>query len=121
MPCFSTASRLRLVGIAATVLAVLSCSGATSLSSKTSTSTTIRSAGSGSACLPDQEALVSKLEGLEASRDALVGVYAVDTDTRAELAYRADERFAFASTGKALLAAVVLDELTTQQLSRRLT
>jgi beta-lactamase class A len=129
MPCFSTASRLRLVGIAATVLAVLGCSsatevadpsGATTLSSTTSTSTTIRSAGSGSACLPDQEALVSKLEGLEASRDALVGVYAVDTDTRAELAYRADERFAFASTGKALLAAVVLDELTTQQLSRRL-
>ncbi|HEU4674652.1 MAG TPA: class A beta-lactamase, partial [Motilibacteraceae bacterium] len=35
-------------------------------------------------------------------------------------AYRGDERFAFASTIKALAAAVVLDELSTGELSRRL-
>jgi len=45
---------------------------------------------------------------LEAAYDARVGVYAVDTGSGATLGYRADERFAYASSIKALLAAGVL-------------
>nr|WP_082518999.1 class A beta-lactamase [Leifsonia sp. Leaf336] len=45
---------------------------------------------------------------LEAEHDARVGVYAVDTGTGAHIAYRADERFGYASTYKALAAAAVL-------------
>ncbi len=45
---------------------------------------------------------------LEAEHDARVGVYAIDTGTGKQIAYRADERFGYASTHKALAAAAVL-------------
>ncbi|MCP2168434.1 beta-lactamase class A [Goodfellowiella coeruleoviolacea] len=45
---------------------------------------------------------------LEARFDARLGVYAVDTGTGRTLTHRADERFAYASTHKALSAAAVL-------------
>ncbi|KRF31492.1 class A beta-lactamase [Yonghaparkia sp. Soil809] len=48
------------------------------------------------------------LADLEGEYDARVGVYAVDTGSGETVAYREDERFAYASTFKALLAAVVL-------------
>ncbi|MFC5291128.1 class A beta-lactamase [Actinokineospora guangxiensis] len=48
------------------------------------------------------------LRALERKFDARLGVYAVDTATGATLAHRADERFAFCSTFKALAAAAVL-------------
>jgi beta-lactamase class A len=48
------------------------------------------------------------LRALEREFDARLGVYAVDTATGATLAHRADERFAFCSTFKALAAAAVL-------------
>lgn len=48
------------------------------------------------------------LAELEGAYDARVGVYAVDTGSGETVAYREDERFAYASTVKALLAAVVL-------------
>ncbi|RMI43897.1 class A beta-lactamase [Streptomyces triticirhizae] len=47
---------------------------------------------------------------LEGEFDALLGVHAVDTGTGREVAHRADERFAYASTFKALLVGAVLDE-----------
>lgn len=49
-----------------------------------------------------------ELKALEAASDARVGVFAVDTGTGRQIAYRADERFGFASTYKALAAAAVL-------------
>ncbi|MCI0158168.1 class A beta-lactamase [Leifsonia shinshuensis] len=49
-----------------------------------------------------------ELEALESEHGARVGVYAVDTGTGKQLAYRADERFGYASTYKALAAAAVL-------------
>ncbi len=49
-----------------------------------------------------------RLEALEREYGARLGVYAVDTGTGATLAHRADERFAFCSTFKALAAAAVL-------------
>ncbi|MEV6179426.1 class A beta-lactamase [Streptomyces sp. NPDC052015] len=45
---------------------------------------------------------------LERTFDARLGVYAVDTGTGREVAYRDRERFAYASTFKALAAAAVL-------------
>ncbi|MER5456680.1 class A beta-lactamase [Micromonospora sp. NPDC002389] len=46
---------------------------------------------------------------LEREFGARLGVYAVDTGTGRTVAHRADERFAYASTFKALAAAAVLD------------
>jgi beta-lactamase class A len=45
---------------------------------------------------------------LEEEFDARLGVYALDTGTGREVAWRADERFAYASTVKALAAGAVL-------------
>ncbi len=46
---------------------------------------------------------------LEDEFDARLGVYAIDTGTGDAIEWRADERFAFASTYKALAAGAVLD------------
>ncbi|MBO1737429.1 class A beta-lactamase [Leifsonia sp. TF02-11] len=48
------------------------------------------------------------LEALESEHGARVGVYAIDTGTGKQIAYRADERFGYASTYKALAAGAVL-------------
>ncbi|MDN4598436.1 class A beta-lactamase [Leifsonia virtsii] len=48
------------------------------------------------------------LADLEKQYDATLGVYAVDTGSGRSVAYRADERFAYASTSKALLAGALL-------------
>ncbi|WDZ83953.1 class A beta-lactamase [Micromonospora cathayae] len=55
---------------------------------------------------------------LEKEFDARLGVYAIDTGTGRTMGYRADERFAYASTFKALAAAEVLDGTTDAELNR---
>ncbi|WP_144127882.1 class A beta-lactamase [Catellatospora sichuanensis] len=55
---------------------------------------------------------------LETRFDARLGVYAIDTGTGRTVEHRADERFAYASTFKALAAAAVLDTTTAEQLDR---
>lgn len=50
----------------------------------------------------------SALRRLERRADARIGVYAVDTGDGRVLAHRADTRFAYASTFKALLAGAIL-------------
>jgi beta-lactamase class A len=55
---------------------------------------------------------------LEQSFGSRLGVYAVDTGTGREIAYRADERFAYASTFKALAAAAVLQQNELADLDR---
>lgn len=62
----------------------------------------------------------SRFVALERSRDARLGVVAIDTGSGETIAYRADERFALASTVKVPLAAVVLDRLSARDLERRL-
>lgn len=64
-----------------------------------------------------QAALGDRLERREGGR---VGVHLLDTGTGQSVGHRQDERFAFASTVKALLAAVVLDRLPEAGLERRL-
>jgi len=56
---------------------------------------------------------------LEEQFDARLGVYAVDTETDEAVSWRADERFAYASTIKALAAAVVLDQTTDAELDEQ--
>ena len=58
---------------------------------------------------------------LESTFDARLGVYAIDTGTGREIAYRADERFAYASTFKALAAAAVLQRTEPAELDRVVT
>lgn len=56
------------------------------------------------------------LAGIERRYHARLGVYAVDTGTRRTVAYRADERFAYCSTFKALAAGALLRRSTQAQL-----
>jgi beta-lactamase class A len=53
---------------------------------------------------------------LQTKYDARLGVYAVDTGSGQEVSFRADERFAYASTFKALAAAAILDTTTPPEL-----
>ncbi|MFI6785663.1 serine hydrolase [Micromonospora sp. NPDC050276] len=55
---------------------------------------------------------------LEKRFGARLGVYAIDTGNGRTVRYRADERFAYASTFKALAVAEVLDETTDSELDR---
>jgi beta-lactamase class A len=50
----------------------------------------------------------NKFKQLEQQFTARLGVYAVDTGTKQEVAYNADARFAYASTFKAFIAGAVL-------------
>ncbi|MFE6308279.1 class A beta-lactamase [Nocardiopsis sp. NPDC057823] len=58
---------------------------------------------------------------LEAEYGARLGVYAVDIGTGEEVAYRADERFAYASTFKALAAGALLAEHTLEEMEEVVT
>jgi beta-lactamase class A len=59
--------------------------------------------------------------GLETQFDARLGVYAIDTGSGRMVEHRADERFAFCSTFKALASAALLDQLEPADLDRRVT
>lgn len=58
---------------------------------------------------------------LESQYDARIGVYAFDTATEKSIAYRADERFAFASTYKALAVGVMLKQKSMNDLDEIIT
>lgn len=60
-------------------------------------------------------------ERLEAEFDARVGVYAVDTATGRTVQWRADERFAYASTYKALAAGAILAATSPGELAEKVT
>jgi beta-lactamase class A len=60
-----------------------------------------------------------RLPELEQRFDARLGVYALNTGTGRELAYRADERFAMCSVFKALAAAAVLQRTPPEYLDKR--
>lgn len=59
----------------------------------------------------------ASFDGLEKHYAADLGVYAVDVRTGRTLTYSADERFAFASTYKALAAGILLDRESDAQLA----
>ncbi|WP_369069622.1 class A beta-lactamase [Kineococcus terrestris] len=65
---------------------------------------------------PDDAAAQERFAALEEEFDARLGLFALDTGSGRVLAHRADERFAFASTVKALAAGAVLAATTDEEL-----
>ncbi|SHI51702.1 beta-lactamase class A [Nocardiopsis flavescens] len=63
----------------------------------------------------------AELAALEEEFDAHLGVYAVDTGTGAEIAHNADDRFAYASTHKALSAGAILERNTLEEMEEVVT
>lgn len=62
-----------------------------------------------------------KFTQLENKFDARIGVYAIDTGSNQTIEYRPDERFAFASTYKALAAAILLQQNSLEELKKVIT
>ncbi|RAO63640.1 class A beta-lactamase [Micromonospora saelicesensis] len=99
------------VATASTVVSLAGCgSGGEATEARTTPSPEVTLAPSTAA---DQE-----FRRLEEQFGARLGIYAVDTGTGRTVEYRADDRFAYASTWKALAAAEVLDGTTDAQLDR---
>ncbi|WP_088107206.1 class A beta-lactamase, partial [Bacillus wiedmannii] len=57
---------------------------------------------------------------LEKEFDAKLGIYALDTDTNQTVTYQSDERFAYASTHKALAVGVLLQKKSMEDLNQRI-
>ncbi|WP_216893578.1 class A beta-lactamase [Nocardia alni] len=66
-------------------------------------------------------ALHDRLAGLETEFDARLGVFALDTGSGHTVEYRADERFPFCSTFKAMQAGAILTTADPAELNRRIT
>lgn len=62
-----------------------------------------------------------KFAELENKYDARLGVYAIDTGTNRKVSYRPQERFAYASTYKALAAGALLHQYSIDQLDELVT
>ncbi|WP_406076760.1 class A beta-lactamase [Micromonospora sp. NBC_00858] len=99
--------------VATTALALAACSATEgpTVSPSNSPSSPVATSPSAPAARPD-------FALLEAEFDARLGVYAIDTGTGRTVEHRADERFAYASTFKALAAAAVLDATSTAELNQ---
>ncbi|MED0973061.1 class A beta-lactamase [Bacillus paramycoides] len=57
---------------------------------------------------------------LEKEYDAKLGIYALDTSTNQTVTYRSDERFAYASTHKALAVGALLQKKSIEDLEQRI-
>lgn len=66
-----------------------------------------------------EDSVHQKFENLETSFEAHLGVYAIDTSNDEVLAYRDEERFAYASTFKALAGALLLKAHTWEELNKK--
>lgn len=62
-----------------------------------------------------------KFEQIENEYDAQIGVYAINTETNQTVEYHQDERFAYASTFKALAAAMLLKQNSLEDLEKTVT
>ncbi len=84
-----------------------------------------KTTGPGAAASPgpgaDAKPFTRDFKELERKFDARLGVYAVDTGTGREMAYNDGERFAYASTFKALAAGAVLRKYSLSGLDRVIT
>lgn len=78
-------------------------------------------AASGDAAIDSPTGRAKQFKALERKFDAQLGVYALNTGTGREVTHRPDERFAYASTFKALAAGVVLHEHTPGELDEVVT
>ncbi|MGR3933595.1 class A beta-lactamase [Streptomyces sp. BRA346] len=71
--------------------------------------------------IADAKPYTGELKALEREYDARLGLYAVDTGTGRQVAYRDGERFGFHSTFKALAAGAVLRKYSLSGMSKRIT
>ncbi|MBM6403087.1 class A beta-lactamase [Phycicoccus sp. CSK15P-2] len=115
-----TSTHLRAVGwgLATAALAAASATAVSPVASSGTPAPTTSSA-TGAAPGPGSDGVRRELRALERERGARLGVFAVDTGSGRTVAYRADERFAMASTVKVPVAATVLENLSTLELERR--
>ncbi|WP_166352495.1 class A beta-lactamase [Phytoactinopolyspora limicola] len=119
------------VAVFAPLVACSTDNGSPATAGPTATSTSTDEPGDPSTAEPtaapttdhvvDLEDLTEQFEELEDGYDARLGVYALDTGTGQEITYRPDERFAYASTFKILLCAVVLQQNSVDDLERVIT
>ncbi|GAB2724339.1 class A beta-lactamase [Kitasatospora kifunensis] len=97
------------------------CAGSHQPAPARTASTAVVPAAAASASPGSQDPSSSALAETERRYHARLGVYALDTGTGHTVTYRADERFAFASTYKALAAGVLLKRDTDAQLDHVIT
>jgi beta-lactamase class A len=76
------------------------------------------SSGAGAGEKPDAAAMDRQLRMLEKEFDATLGVFVLDTGSGYSIGYHADQRFAYASTFKALQAGVLLQQRSDQELDK---
>lgn len=97
------------LALALALVSLTACGGATS-----------GDAVPGDAAAGDREPAgpAADFRGLERKFDARLGVYALNTATGREVRHNADERFAYASTFKSLVAGVVLRQHTDKELEK---
>ncbi|MFF3334165.1 class A beta-lactamase [Streptomyces sp. NPDC002888] len=98
-------------------LVALPASGQEAASASGSSTGSGRSASQAAATRPT----TPEFRELEREFDARLGVYALDTGTGRTVAYRADDRFAYASTFKALAAGAVLRKYGTEGMGKVVT
>ncbi|MDT0276470.1 class A beta-lactamase [Blastococcus goldschmidtiae] len=111
-------SALRIRAGAVVLVALLGgCSGTEPVAAPPSSPSPSPSTAPATTAAPPPDASPA-FRGLEAEFGARLGVFAVDTGTGRTLEHRADERFAYASTHKALSAALVLDRTTDAELDQ---
>ncbi|MFD2795545.1 class A beta-lactamase [Promicromonospora vindobonensis] len=107
-----------LVASAALVLASCAPGSATEPPATTASGPTATKQASPPAPVVD---VADELGRLEEEYRAVVGLYAVDTGGGTQVAHRADDRFAFASTFKALAAGAVLERSSAEELAQVVT
>ena len=103
---------------AAAVLAIVFLAGCTSTPSAPRAGTAPATGPAPGASTGAPVPVLGELAALEGRFGARIGVYAVDTGTGRTLAHRADERFAYASTCKALAAGALLAATSDADLDR---
>jgi len=69
----------------------------------------------------EDDVLEDEFTQLESKFNARLGVYAIDTENEKSISYRGDERFAFASTYKALAAGTMLKQKSVNELDEIVT
>ncbi|MGH0429684.1 class A beta-lactamase Bla1 [Bacillus hominis] len=109
--------RLLIIGICAGILGL----GLTSLETFTGGTLQVEAKEKTGQIKHKNHAIYKEFSQLEKKFDARLGVYAIDTGTNRTISYRPNERFAFASTYKALAAGVLLQQNSIDKLNEVIT
>ncbi|MEU2238700.1 class A beta-lactamase [Streptomyces sp. NPDC018338] len=119
MPSQTRVSRRSALAVLAGAAAALPLSGCSGSPGGASPATNGPTPPASKPSAPKPSASTARAFGdLERKFDAKLGVYAIDTGSGRTVTHRPDERFAYASTCKALLAGAILDRNTLRQLDR---